>query len=253
MLRTQNDHWHNITTPLEREQGEFFILYQGWELWYDGAVRVEVIQELDPGDATLEIPWASHLPPLRYVDLKRFPAKIESLEEVRRHPPLAGLLRSVNGRHSPFRTAKCDVWITTRLAEDERIDFPRRFKVGSYVDLTFDTVQLRSSVKAYLGLCQMLEEFLRPCRVEAQAELAIRRCLFHPKGRWGFHVTIFVHAYGATRGAAKEQWDNALDCLGKSLTKAGRMLSVGRNSVKFRHPSADNPFGRRRRAMSGKA
>ncbi len=186
-----------------------------------GGVRVEIIQELDPGDPTLEIPWASEEnADLRYVDLKQFPEKILSLKECRRHPPLAALLREVNAPNSFFRTAKCDIWVTTRLAEDELIDFPVRFKVGSYVDLVFDAHRLHAHLQPYLQLGLLLEQLLRPCRVQAQVDLSLRKCLFRSEDKWGYYVTIFVHAYGASGSAAKEQWRKAVACLAEALKKA---------------------------------
>lgn len=185
-------------------------------------MRVEIIEELESGDPTLEIPWASTQDPhLRYIDLKLFPEKIESLKECRRYPPLAGLLRKVHGAGSVFRTTKCDVWTTTQLAEDERLDFGMPFKVGSYVDLVFERVRLNSRLQPQLRLGEKLGLFLRPCRVQAQTEVAVRRCLFHPKDRWGYYLTIFLHAYGATRSEAKKEWGRAIDSLGDALVKIG--------------------------------
>ncbi len=183
-----------------------------------GCVRVELIQELDPGDPTLEIPWTSDVKmEARYVDLKRFPRKIQTIRECRRHPALADLLRIANAAGGPFRTAKCDVWTTRRLAEDERVDFPLGFKVGSYVDLVFESPLLYLRVEPYMELSQRLECLLRTCRAQAAVELALRMCLFHPEHIWGYYFTIYVHAYGANRKEAKEEWQRAIDHLKESL------------------------------------
>lgn len=183
---------------------------------------MEIIQELEPDDPSLEIPWASpNNARIRFIDLKKFPKKLEHLEECRKYPPLASLLRQVNAAGSALRTAKCDVWSTTKLAEDERLDFDMRHKIGSYVDLVFDSNRLNSHLESQLQLGKKLEKVLGRCRIQAQIEIAVRRCLFHPKERWGYYLTIFVHAYGATRAQAKKEWGRAVDSLGDALSKIG--------------------------------
>jgi len=183
-----------------------------------GGVRVEVIQELDAGDAALEIPWASSADArLRYVDLKKFPEEIPRLRECRRNGALAALLLGLHSPASPFRTAKCDVWTTTRQSEDERLDFKLPFKAGSYVDLLFDRVKLNSRLEPQLRLGRRLEQLMRPWRLHAQMEIAVRRCLFHPGERWGYYVTIFVHAYGSSRAEAKKEWNRAIGALSRAL------------------------------------
>jgi hypothetical protein len=181
-------------------------------------VRVEIVQELDAGDDTLEIPWASPVQPeLRYLDLKAHPEEIDRLEECRKYPPLADFLRRVNSATSPFRSAKCDVWTTTGLAEDEQVDFKLPVKVGGYVDLLFDRPDLNSKLEPHLQLGAKLSEILGRLRVQAQMEICVRRCLFHPEGRWGYYVTVFTHAYGATPREAEEEWNRAMDALGNEL------------------------------------
>jgi hypothetical protein len=181
-------------------------------------MRVETVQELDADDDTLEIPWASPgQPELRYLDLKAHPEEIGQLEECRTCPALGSFLRKVNAADSPFRTAKCDVWSTEDLAEDERADFKLAVKVGSYVDLLFDRPDLNSQLEPHLRLGAKLSEILGPLRVQAQMEICVRRCLFHPEGRRGYYVTVFTHAYGVTPGEAEEEWNRATGALGNAL------------------------------------
>ena len=190
-------------------------------------MRVEILRELEADDPKLELPWASPRDPrVRYVDLNRFPEMIDGLSECRRYPALAGLLRKMHLKGCALRTAKCGVWVTTKLADDERLDFPVPIKVGSYLDLVFNSSRLNSCLETHLFLGKRLERLLRSCRVQAQAEVAVRRCLFHPKERWGFYVTIFVHAYGATRAEAKKEWSRAMDCLGDGLLVIGTKFAA---------------------------
>jgi hypothetical protein len=158
-------------------------------------MRVEIVQEIDPGDDTLEIPWANPEDTrLRYVDLKAHPASIDQLEECRRFPPLGSFLRQVNSPGSSFRTAKCDAWTTTDLTDDERLDFQLPFKVGSYVDLFLDRPEFNAVLEHQLQLGEKLRQALASLRVQAQLEVCIRRCLFHPEERWGYYLTLFTHA-----------------------------------------------------------
>jgi hypothetical protein len=188
-------------------------------------VRVEIVKELDPGDDTLEIPWASPTQlDWRYIDLKTHPEEIARLQECRNYPALADFLRKLNSASCPFRTAKCDVWSTAELAEDERLDFKLPFKVGSYVDLLFDHPHLNSQLEPHLQLGERLGKPLGDLRLQAQMEICLRRCLFHSEERWGYYLTIFVHAYSATPQEAEEEWNLALDALGEALVGTGQLL-----------------------------
>ena len=193
-------------------------------------MRIDCFCELEAGDPQLEIPWASPRNSRgRFVDLGDDPEKIDDLQECRRYPALALLLRRVNRKGGALRTAKCDVWVTTKLAEDERLDFPAPIKVGSYVDVFFSSSRLKLRLPPHLRLGKELEHSLRTCRVQAQAELAVRRCLYHPRERWGFYVTLFVHAYGSTRAEAKLEWSRAVECVGNALSKIGPDFAARKN------------------------
>ncbi|HLY60545.1 MAG TPA: hypothetical protein VKV95_07230 [Terriglobia bacterium] len=183
-------------------------------------MRVEILSELEPGDSTLEIPWASpNRPLLRYVDLRRFPEKILSLAECRSNPPLARLLQRVNMPGSTFRTAKCDFEATTQLTDEEELDFQLPLKVGGYVDLVFERSDLHSRLDPHVRLARNLERSLAGCRLRAQMSIVVRRCLYHEDRKWGYSLTFFIYAYGATRSTAKRDWARALDKLGDALAK----------------------------------
>ena len=174
-------------------------------------MRVEIVRELDPDDDKLEIPWANpEDPELRYVDLKAHPQAIATLEECRRHSPLAAMLRAINTPRSVLRSAKCDVWTTSDLTDDERLDFDLPQKVGSYVDVVFDRPEFNSDPELQVELGEKLGSALRDARVQAQMEICLRRCLFHPEERWGYYLTIFVHAYGQTQVEAEREWARAM-------------------------------------------
>ena len=168
-------------------------------------MRVDIHQELDPGDPQLEMPWEDESGAgLCYVDIKARPELAPVLVECRNRPALAQLLKAIN---SPIcRTAKCDVWETTDMAEDEHCDFGLACKVGSYVDVILDEPKFNSRVEPQLLLAGLIAKGAESLRVQAQLEICVRRCLFHPQ-RWGYYLTLFIHAYGATADEAEEEWN----------------------------------------------
>jgi hypothetical protein len=181
-------------------------------------MRVEILQELGPDDARLEIPWASgDEPKLAYIDLKTFPEKAEELEECRDRPVLASLLRAINRPDYLLRSAKCHVWITHELAEEERWDFDFPVKVASYLDLLFDSPDLNSDLGQHLRLAEEIARGMKQTRLPAQMDIAVRRCLFHAEESWGYYLTLFVHAYGATENEAGSVWTLALLALREVL------------------------------------
>ncbi len=183
-------------------------------------MRVEITRELDADGPRLEIPWADPANVAnRFIDLKQFPETAHALAECQQYPALAEFLQAANARRSPFQSAKCDVWVTTELAEDERLDFDLPWKLGSYVDLVFEDSELRASLEAHLRHAERLAEAVKFTRVPAQMEFVVWRCLFHPEERWGFALTLFMHAYGTTPEEAQSEWARALDALGEGLLR----------------------------------
>lgn len=188
-------------------------------------MRVEIVRELDPDDDMLEIPWANPQEPgLRYVDLKAHPQAIATLEECRRYPALAAMLRAINAPVSVLRSAKCDVWTTSDLTDDERLDFDLPHKIGSYVDVVFDRPEFNSDPERQVELGEKLQSALRNLRVQAQMEICLRRCLFHPAERWGYYLTIFVHAYGQTQVEAEQEWARAMAAIREAWESIDRIL-----------------------------
>jgi hypothetical protein len=155
-----------------------------------------------------------------YVDIKLHPNLVSDIPECRGRPALADLLLRINA--STFRTAKSGVWETTELAEDEQMDFGLPRKVGSYIDLLIDDSARNSHLEPQLALAHRIEESVRDLRVQAQLEISVRRCLFHPDERWGFYLTVFVHAYGRTPREAEDERDRVLRRLTEAWPVIGR-------------------------------
>jgi hypothetical protein len=170
----------------------------------------------------LEIPWTgARGSGLIYVNLKANPEKIKDLSECRAYPALADLLRRVNRPETQLYSAKCDVWETSELAEDERADFNLPYKVASYLDLVVESRHSRADRERYLRLAATIGQKVRRLRVRAQMEIAVRRCLFHPEEEWGYYLTVYLHAYGSTSSEAREEWQRVLRALGKNLAEVG--------------------------------
>ena len=184
-------------------------------------MRIEITQELEAGDDVLEVPWTGAAEPsVRYWDLKLHPQKISELPECQGLPALADCLAKVNSAASRLRSAKCDVWHSTDLAEDERLDFDLPYKTGSYLDVTFEDFKLRQDLEAHAGLAEKLQRKLSALRVQAQMEIVLRRCLFHPEEEWGYSLTLFVHGYGSTQVEATAEWSRAMAEIGLALAGA---------------------------------
>ncbi len=181
-------------------------------------MRCEILQELEPDDPKLELPWTNPLPPNPgYRDLKAVPQEIAGLEECRKYPPLARLLEKINAAGSSLRSVKCDAWTSDDLAEDERLDFDLPFKMGSYVDAVFDPPEHNFELVHHLRFGEEVGRLLQSIRLEAACEIVVRPCLFQALGKWGCASTIFLHAYGATPAAARDEWARAVEALGEVL------------------------------------
>jgi len=191
-------------------------------------MRVDLSRETDPGDPVLEIPWSDPANPANlYIDVKRRPEAVMELVECRRFPALGQFLLKVNSAAMPFRTAKCDAWVTSELDLEERIAFPKPWKVGSYVDLLVDRPDLNSQIEPYQKLGEMLAQKMKDFKALAQIEIFIRKCLFTLEDRWGNYASVFVHAYGANAQEAETEWNGVIASLGEALDAASRELGWG--------------------------
>ncbi|MGA7645308.1 MAG: hypothetical protein WBW01_02260, partial [Terriglobales bacterium] len=77
--------------------------------------------ELEREDPVLDFPWNDPAGKLAYVDLKRHPELLATIEEVKKFPELGEFLRTVNSSRSTLETAKCDAWETRELNAEEEI------------------------------------------------------------------------------------------------------------------------------------
>jgi hypothetical protein len=196
-------------------------------------------------DATLELPWDSGVAQgPRYLDLKRQPELLPLMEEAVRYPELAEFLKTLNSRTSAFATAKCDVWSTDQLNEEEQI-YGAEWKLGSYVDLVFaeDHARERYSYFDHEELARSLATLLKKApELPAACEVIVRRCYYHDtpppragentvsggapstaqaghrtQAQSGFYLTLYVFGYGDDEEAARERWAVALRLVANAL------------------------------------
>jgi hypothetical protein len=105
------------------------------------------------------------------------------------------------------------------------------------VDLLFDHPKLNSQLESHLQLGEKLGEHLGDLRVQAQREICVRPCLFHPEARWGYCLTFFTHAYGRTPREAEEEWNRAIAAPGTALAGTGQLLRRVPANPSHRGPS----------------
>ena len=179
-------------------------------------------------DPMVVVPWAgisrvNEEGPIRFIDLREEPARIDKIPEAASHPCVAAALRRWNQQDSPLFTAKCDVWdYPADLFDAEDLEgFP--FAQGSYIDLLSRDPKFFSN----FSLC---ERRLRDWSERARAiELSDGRCEWTLRsGRIfpeavdsvnpsatdahidGFATTLYVWGYGSSGEAAARAWSSAL-------------------------------------------
>ena len=116
--------------------------------------------ELGREDPVLDFPWNDPAGKLAYVDLKRRPELIASIEEAEKFPELGEFLRVMNSPRSMVETAKCDAWPTTELSAEEDI-YNASHKFASYVDVVFSEIDVRLSFSLHEQFARKLVELLR--------------------------------------------------------------------------------------------
>ena len=190
-------------------------------------VQADFSVELAPGDPTLEMPWISRDPAIRYYDLKRNPRIISQLPEVAANPALREFLAALNAPASPFETAKCDSWSSDQMdVEDE--PFGAATKFCSYVDVVpeeearFLFVSIEDFGRRFVKLLARAPE------IPAACDLVIRRCFYHlghsPEGEIseGFYFTLYCCGYGDDEAHAQRSWAIAMNLLQNALLQLGR-------------------------------
>ncbi len=182
--------------------------------------------ELGREDPVLDFPWKDPAGKLAYVDLKRHPELLASIEEAKQFPELGEFLRTLNSPRSMVETAKCDAWATSELSPEEEI-YSASHKFASYVDVVFSDIDrclssLRQSVSAHEQFARKLVGLLRRApETPSAAEVCVRQCYFAEEGgvREGFYCTLYVSGYGNDEVSARQNWGVALKLMGNAIVQ----------------------------------
>jgi hypothetical protein len=181
--------------------------------------------ELGREDPVLDFPWKDPTGKLVYVDVKRRPELMASIEEAEKFPELGEFLRVMNSPRSMLETAKCDAWATTELSAEEDV-YNASHKFASYVDVAFSEIDVRLSLSLHEQFARMLVELLRRVPdTPSAAEVCARRCYFGEEGdvREGFYCTLYVSGYGNDEASARQNWGVGLNLMRNAILQ----LSAG--------------------------
>jgi len=181
--------------------------------------------ELGREDPVLDFPWTDPASKLAYVDVKRCPELMASIEEAEEFPELGEFLRVMNSARSMVETAKCDAWATTELSVEEDV-YDASHKFASYVDVVFSEIDMRQSFALHEQFARKLVELLRRVPdTPSAAEVCVRRCYFGEDSgvRDGFYCTLNVSGYGNNDANARQNWGVGL----KLIRNAILQLSAG--------------------------
>jgi hypothetical protein len=177
--------------------------------------------ELGREDPVLDFPWTDPAGKLVYVDVKRCPELMASIEEAEKFPELGEFLQVMNSPRSMVETAKCDAWPTTELSAEEDF-YKASHKFASYVDVVFSEIDVRLSFSLHEQFARKLVELLRRVpETPSAAEVCVRRCYFAEDSgvREGFYCTVYVSGYGGDRASARQNWGVALKLMGNAIVQ----------------------------------
>ncbi len=173
--------------------------------------------ELGADGPALEFPWAAPDGTQRFVDLSQDMPAILTLPEVVQYPELKMFLSALNGRFSPWLTAKCDVWLDDELGKAEEI-YDAKLKVSSYVDLVRRNNSERFSFEYHEKLVKSAAARLHNVGGDEPmtCEFIVRRCWYHSESHLdheldpGFAITLYVSGYGDNEALARAMWGGSL-------------------------------------------
>jgi len=184
--------------------------------------------ELGREDPVLDFPWTDPASKLAYVDVKRCPELMASIEEAEKFPELGEFLRVMNSARSMVETAKCDAWATTELSPEEDV-YDASHKFASYVDVLFSEIDVRLSLSLHEQFARKLVELLRRApETPSAAEVCVRRCFFAAQDgvREGYYSTLYVSGYGSDEASARQNWEVGLKLMGNAVVQLSA-LGVG--------------------------
>jgi hypothetical protein len=172
--------------------------------------------ELGHDDPSLEFPWSSPDGTPGFVDLTQQLEAVREIPEAAQYPELARFLLELNGKFSPWLTAKCDVWIENELGEEEDI-YDAKLKMCSYVDVVRRNESERFSFEQHERWVKSASMRLRNIGPHPIAcELIVRRCWYRASSGSddepipGFYITLYLFGYGNVEAEARASWGGGL-------------------------------------------
>jgi hypothetical protein len=177
--------------------------------------------ELGREDPVLDFPWKDPAGKLVYIDLKRYPELMASIEETENFPELGEFLRVMNSPRSMVETAKCDAWATTELGAEEDV-YDASHKFASYVDVVFSGIDVRLSFSLHEQFAGKLVELLRRAPdTPSLVDVCVRRCYFGEDSgvREGFYCTLYASGYGSDEASARQNWGVGLKLMGNAIVQ----------------------------------
>lgn len=209
-----------------------------------------VCVELGPDDACLEFPW--HAGELRYYDLKRNPELLLELPEARNRE-MAEFLSAMNSPLCMLETAKCDLWLSDRMEQQEQL-YAAAWKWGSYVDVIFTEPGARHSFGAHENFARRIARLLRRAPdIPSTAEFIVRRCYYRSgaavteavsvERSEGFYLTFYLFGYGDDEDEARRRWGIALKMVENALLQLSALHRRGSSQTEPLPPETMRALG----------
>jgi hypothetical protein len=188
------------------------------------------------GDEGLGVPYPQGDNPEGFnvgdFDLKKEPARISEIHEVRGWPEMEEFLKAVNKSDSLFRTLRCDVF------GDDYSHKKMKKRVISYVTIAFKILDWNGPKGTYGDLYQRFQRFASqyhtPDTIYIKFHL-IPTSYNYPGGGRGWSVDIYTVGYGATERDARSAWQSGLKRVREFLAwrsaRYGGELRKGRRTI----------------------
>jgi len=171
-----------------------------YRLKYAVMMWAEFDIEIGGGAPVLVVPYPG------YVDLISATDSLHAIPEARDLALHGALMRLNSGA---LMTAKCDLWTTTELNEEEE-ELGFTHKHASYIDLLLRDTNARTHFDSCEQTMRTWTNALRWSPPEtAMISVVLRSCEVFDVA--GYYWTIYISGFGGTEDAARNNWEQALD------------------------------------------
>lgn len=144
-----------------------------------------------------------------FVDLRKSPEKLDSIEEARSHSAIREALSLLNGADSPVFTTKCDTWTLTHeeIDPDEFAASGETARAGfaSYIDMVGRNPARFASFEFHERRVRELTTLLRALDVQqGRVDMVVRAA--HLQEQDGYGITLYAAGCGADEASAQTAW-----------------------------------------------